>query len=148
MPPRKAHLKSLIIQAISALYLSTSIPSVSDIFCLNLSMPTLCARIAKLPFVAGLINHCATILAYRYGIRFHNLSFKLFIKWQYRPFEILTEQRIGNNLRTFAIKAYTLSVHEVCAHTANELIRAYSLLRRHLYQATHRRSDGFVVMSL
>ena len=111
-------------------------------------MPTLCARIAKLPFVAGLFNHCATILAYRYGIRFHNLRFKLLIKWQYRPFEILTEQRIGNNLRTFAIKAYTLSVHEVRAHTANELIRAYSLLRSHLYQATHRRSDGFVVMSL
>ena len=148
MPPRKAHLKSLIIQAISALYLSTSIPSVSDIFCLNLSMPTLCASIAKLPFVAGLFNHCATILAYRYGIHFHDFRFKLLIKWQYRPFEILTEQRIGNDLRTFAIKAYTLSVHEVRAHTANQLIRTYSLLRSHLYQATHRRSDGFVVMSL
>ena len=77
-----------------------------------------------------------------------HLRFKLFIKGQYRPFEILTEQGIRNDLRTLAIKAYTLTVHEVSAHTANQLIRAYSLLRRHLYQATHRRSDGFVVMSL
>ena len=77
-----------------------------------------------------------------------HLRFKLFIKGQYRPFEILTEQGIRNDLRTFAIKTYTLSVHEVCAHTTNELIRTYSLLRTHLYQATHRRSDGFVVMSL
>ena len=77
-----------------------------------------------------------------------HLRFKLFIKWQYRPFEILTEQGIGNDLRTFAIKAYTLSVHKVGAHTANQLVRTYSLLRTHLYQATHKRSDGLVVMSL
>ena len=75
-----------------------------------------------------------------------HFRFKLLVKRQYRPLEILTEQGIGNDLRTFAIKADTLSVHEVRAHTANELIRAYSLLRRHLYQTTHKRSEGLVVI--
>ena len=116
--PKSASKKPYYTSIFSPLF-ATSIPSVSDIFCLYFSVPTLRASITKLPFVAGLFNPCATILAYRYGICFHNFRFKLFIKGQHRPFEILTEQGIVNDLRRFAIKTYTLSIHEVRAHTAN-----------------------------